>query len=94
MMRQRQIARQCDRPLAECFGLLLLLSQELLRLIKLLFCPPQFLVKLFVGRSELPGFLDLFLSTRPLRIATSKEIPGRFVPRRLVLSDRIREKPS
>jgi hypothetical protein len=94
MMRQRQIAGQRDRPLAECFGLLLLLSQELLRLIKLLLCPPQFLAKLFVGRSESPSLLGLFLSTRPLRIATSKEIPGGFVPRRLVLSDRIREKPS
>jgi hypothetical protein len=93
-MRQRHIAGQRERPLAECFGLLLLLSQELLRLVKLLFCPPQFLVKLFVGRSELPGFLGLLLSPRPLRIATSKEIPSRFVPRRLVLSDRFREKPS
>jgi hypothetical protein len=93
-MRQRQVARQRDRPLAERFGLLLLLPQELLRLVELLFCPTQYLVKLFVGRSELPGFLGLFLSTRPLGVATSKEIPGRFVPRRLVLSDRFGEKPS
>ena len=93
-MRQRHIARQRDRPVAECFGLLLLLSQELLRLVEQLFCRPQFLAKLIVGCSELPGFLGLFLSPRPLRIATSKEIPGRLVPRRLVLSDRFGEKPS
>ena len=35
MMRQRQVTRQRDRLLAELFVLLLLLPQELLRLIKL-----------------------------------------------------------
>ncbi len=93
-MRQRQIARQPDRLPAEFFVLQLLLPQKLLRLVKLVLGLPQFLAKLFVGRSELPVFLGLFLSTSSLPIPTSKEIPSRFVPRCLVLTDRFREKES
>ena len=91
-MQQRQIARQRDGLLAEFFVLLLL--QELPRLVKLLFCLSQLLSKPFVGRSKFAVLGGLFLRPRSLRIATSKEIPGRFVPRRLVLSDRFREKAS
>jgi len=94
MMRQRQIARQGYRLLAEFFILLLLLTQELLRLVKLLFCLSQRLLKPLVGRSKFAALCRLVLSPRSLRIATSKEIPGRFVPGGLVLSDRFREKES
>ena len=94
MLRHRQIAGQRYWLLAEFFILPLLLPPELLRLVKLQFCMSQRLPKLIVGRAEFAVFCDLFLSPRSLRIATSKEIPGRFVPRRLVLSDRFREKRS
>ena len=93
-MRQRHIAWQCERPSAEFFVLQLLLTQELLRLVKLQFCLPQLLSKPLVGQAEFAVFRGLLLSTRSLGLATSKEIPGRFVPRRLVLSDRFREKAS
>ena len=52
-MRQRQVARQRDRLPAEFFILLLLLPQELLRLVKLVFGLLPFSAKLFVGRSKL-----------------------------------------
>jgi len=94
MMRQRQIARQGDRLLTEFFDLPLLLPQELLRLIKLLYCVSQLLSKQFVGRSKFAIRSRLFLSSRSLGIAASKEIPSRFVPGCLVLSDRFREKGS
>lgn len=93
-MRQRQVAWQPYRSLAEFFILLLLLPPELLRLVKLQFCLSQLFSKLLVGRAEFAVFRSLFLSTRSLHMATSKEIPGRFVPRCLVLSDRFREKAS
>lgn len=95
MMRQRQIAWQGDRLLAECFDVLLLLPpQELLRLVKLLFRLSQLLSKQFVSRLKLAVLGGLFLSPRSLGIAASKEIPSRFVPRYLVLTDRFREKLS
>jgi len=94
MMRQRQIAWQGDRLFAELFDLLLLLPQELLRLVKLLFSVSQLLSKQLVGRSEFTLLCSLFLSPRSLGIATLKEIPSRFVPRCLVLTDRFREKGS
>lgn len=93
-MRQRQIARQPERLLAECFVLLSLLAQELLCLIKLIFGLLQFLANLFVGRSEFAVFRGQFLRSRSLRIATSEKIPRRFVPTCLVLTDRFREKGS
>ena len=71
-----------------------LLPPELLRRVKLQFCLSQLFSKLLVGRAEFAVFRSLFLSTRSLHMATSKEIPGRFVPRCLVLSDRFREKAS
>jgi hypothetical protein len=80
--------------LAEFFVLQLLLPQKLLRLVKLVLGVLQFLPKLLVGRSKLSVFLGQFLSPSSLRIPASKEIPGRFVPRCLVLSDRFREKVS
>ena len=79
-MRQRQIARQRDRPLTQLFAFLLLLLLQLACLIKLVLGPPQFSAKSFVGRSKLPVFLGQFLSTNSLRVATAKEIPGGFVP--------------
>jgi hypothetical protein len=93
MMRQRQIAGQRHWLLAE-FIVLLLLPHKLLCLVEPVFDAPQFFAKLFVGRSELSVFLGPFLSPSSLCIATSKQIPGRFVPRRLVLTDRFREKTS
>jgi hypothetical protein len=94
MMRQRQITRQPYRPLAKFFVLPLLLPQKLPRPIKLVPGEPQFSAKLFLGRSELPVFLCQLLRPSPLRVATSKKIPRGFVPGRLVLSDRFREKAS
>jgi len=86
-MRQRHIAWQRDRLSAEFFVLLLLLPPELLRLVKQLFGLSQRLSKLLVSRAEFAVFGGLFLGTRSLLIATSKETPSRFVPRRLVLSN-------
>jgi hypothetical protein len=80
--------------LAKFFVLLSLLPQKLPRLVKLVLGEPQFSPKLFVGRSELPVFLCQLLRPSPLRVATPKKIPRGFVPRRLELSDRIREKAS
>ena len=93
-MRQRQIAGQGYRLLAEFFDLLLLLPQELLRLVKLLFRLSQLLSKQLVGGLKFTVLCGLFLSPRSLRVAALKEIPGRFVPRCLVLPDRFREKVS
>lgn len=93
-MRQRQIARQRYRLLPEFFDLQLLLPQQLLSLVKPLFGMTQFLAKLFAGRSELSVFLGQFLRASSLGIPASKEIPGRFVPGRFVLTDRFGKKES
>ena len=79
-MRQRQIARQRDRPLTQLSASLLLLLYELACLIKLVLGPPQFSAKSFVIRSKLVVFLGPSLRPLPLRVATAKEIPGGFVP--------------
>ena len=92
MMRQRHVARQRDRLLAEFFVLLFLLPQELLRLIKPILGVPQLLSKLFLGHAEFAVFCGQSLSSRALRIPTPKKIPRRFVPRCLVFSDGIEEK--
>lgn len=94
MMRQRQIAWQGDRLLAELFDVLLLLPQELLCLVKLLFRLSRLLPKQFVSGLKFAVLCGQFLSPRSLGIAASKEIPSRFVPRCLVLTDRFREKLS
>lgn len=86
-MRQRKIARQGDRPLAEFFVLLLLLAQELLRLVKLVFGLLQFPANLVVGRFEFAVFCRKSLSPSSLRITTSKKISRRFEPRSLVSTD-------
>ena len=93
-MRQRQIAGQREGSLAAFFVFQLLLSQELLRLVKLVLGQSQFSKQLLVSRSELAIFVSQFLSPCSLRIATSDEISGDFVGRRFVLPDRFQEKPS
>jgi hypothetical protein len=87
MMRQRQIARQLERPLAKLLVFLLLLMQSLLSLLSQCFGSMPLFGKSAVLQLEFSVLFGEPFGAGTLRVATPKQIPCGFIPSRLVLTD-------